>query len=673
MDIDNTSTKIEENETKNQKLEETKTVSNGEKHEEGEEKTVAKIEETKSGNNKMDIEETKSVNNGEKHENESKGNKDEKDRKGRDRDGHRDRGRYKNDNKDRRDRHRPRSRGRYRKSPDRNKPSDRRDKSKSKDRRDRTERKRSRSPNQKKRSPPPPRDNRKRTYSESGLEKENKFSNKRRKSNEKTDIKYEEVSQIEDTNNLKKVVTDINQKKNMVQLSEYDKQIKILEDNEGRSRKLHWSEKKLKDMNSKDWRIFKEEFYIITKGGKIPNPIRNNWDESGLDSWILEKIKTAGYDKPTPIQMQAIPIGIQKRDFMGIAETGSGKTAAFVIPMLLEVERLLGSDSKKMVEGNQPFCLILAPARELALQIEKTVRLLANKARVVSLIGGYSKLEQGMEVNTGCDVVVATPGRLIDCIESGYFSLDRCIFYILDEADRMTEEFEDYVINILELSETREQRVMMMFSATMPPAVERISKKYLRNPAYIYIGEQGLAVKNITQVVEFIPIGMNKEQEDNYKKGKLQKILREGPKPPIIIFTNKKQRCDILKKYLSSLGFRAVALHSKKSQQGRTNALEDFKEGKFEILVATDVASRGLHVNGVTHVINFDMPPSIVTYTHRIGRTGRMGLKGQSTSFLTSDDGDIMSDLKEVLVKTGNKVPSELSNHPRVKGMRNVF
>jgi ATP-dependent RNA helicase DDX23/PRP28 len=294
------------------------------------------------------------------------------------------------------------------------------------------------------------------------------------------------------------------------------------------------------------------------------------------------------------------------------------------------------------------------------------------KAKVVSLIGGESKLEQGMEINTGCDILVATPGRLIDCLESGYFGLERCVFYILDEADRMTEKFEEQVITILEMSKAK-QRIMMMFSATMPPAVERLAKTYLRNPAYVYIGEQGLAVKNITQIIEFIPRGCDSEQELNYKKGKLKTLLEEGPKPPIIVFANKVKRCDTIIKYVRSLGWKAIALHSKKSQQDRNNALEDFKEGKFGILVATDVASRGVHVDGITHVINFDMPDSIVTYTHRIGRTGRMGLKGRATSILTNDDGDIMADLKEMLVKTGNNVPTDLANHPRVKGMRNVF
>jgi len=211
---------------------------------------------------------------------------------------------------------------------------------------------------------------------------------------------------------------------------------------------------------------------------------------------------------------------------------------------------------------------------------------------------------------------------------------------------------------------------MMMFSATMPTAVERLAKTYLVNFAFVSIGEQGLAVKNIVQIIEFIPTGSDKELEDSYKNAKLQKLLSDGPEPPIIIFTNRKLRCDKLIRFLSGLGLRAVALHSKKSQQGRMNALEDFKERKYDILVATDVASRGVHVDGITHVINYDMPDSIVTYTHRIGRTGRMGLKGRATSFLTNDDGDIMSDLKDTLVKTGNNVPSELASHPRVKGMR---
>jgi ATP-dependent RNA helicase DDX23/PRP28 len=435
----------------------------------------------------------------------------------------------------------------------------------------------------------------------------------------------------------------------------------------------HWSEKTLEEMTPRDWRIFKEDFNIATKGGGIPNPIRS-WDESGLPKWILDAVRDAQYAKPTPIQMQAIPIGLQKRDILGVAETGSGKTAAFVLPMLVHISQL-GPAS----EADGPHAIILVPTRELANQIDAETQKFAKytNIRTVCLIGGVSIDEQGMALRRGCEVVIATPGRLVDCLESRHIVLSQCKYVVLDEADRMIDMgFEDKLLKILDAmpkasqkSENEEEaerqekdrtnmyRTTIMFSATMPPAVENLARKYLRRPAIIYIGEVGRAVDKIKQNVEWM-----KSEFD--KRTRLEELLTTGPPPPIIVFVNQKKACDVLAKYISKLGFKATTLHSGKSQEQREWALEEFRQGRFDVLVATDVAARGLDVKGVTHVINYDMPKNIEAYTHRIGRTGRAGEAGLATSFLTADDTDIMYDLKQMLQKTNNYVPQELREHP---------
>eukprot|EP01120_Amphizonella_sp_Union-15-10_P015330 TRINITY_DN786_c0_g1_i4.p1 TRINITY_DN786_c0_g1~~TRINITY_DN786_c0_g1_i4.p1 ORF type:complete len:811 (+),score=227.65 TRINITY_DN786_c0_g1_i4:64-2496(+) len=438
----------------------------------------------------------------------------------------------------------------------------------------------------------------------------------------------------------------------------------------------HWSKKTLAEMTDRDWRIFREDYNITTKGGGIPLPIRD-WEESHLPSWLLDAVKEAKYKKPTPIQMQAIPIGLQGRDILGVAETGSGKTAAFVLPMLVYIKKLPKMNSKNASDG--PYALILAPTRELALQIESECSRFAKYAgiRCVSLVGGQAIEEQAQALRGGCEIIIATPGRLNDCLESRYIVLNQCNYVVLDEADRMIDMgFEPQILSILDAMPKEKQksedeaqaeqqekdhkniyRTTIMFSATMPPSVERLAKRYLRRPAYVYIGEVGQAVDRIKQVVEFV-----KSESD--KKRRIESLLLDGPAPPIIVFMNQKKGCDAISKYLCKLGYRATTLHSGRTQEQREWALEEFRAGRIDVLVATDVAGRGLDVKGITHVINYDMAKNIEDYTHRIGRTGRAGMEGLATSFITNEDAEIFFDLKNMLQKTGNPVPPELANHP---------
>eukprot|EP01087_Luapelamoeba_hula_P017529 TRINITY_DN5538_c0_g1_i5.p1 TRINITY_DN5538_c0_g1~~TRINITY_DN5538_c0_g1_i5.p1 ORF type:complete len:496 (+),score=97.07 TRINITY_DN5538_c0_g1_i5:862-2349(+) len=436
----------------------------------------------------------------------------------------------------------------------------------------------------------------------------------------------------------------------------------------------HWNAKALSEMTVRDWRIFKEDHSIVAKGGGIPNPIRS-WSESGLPESLQEAIMKAGYEKPTPIQMAAIPLGLQHRDIMGLAEAGSGKTAAFVLPMLVFISSLPKMTLETEADG--PYALIMAPARELAQQIEAETRKFAAPMgiRVVSIVGGESIEEQGFALQRGCEVLIATPGRLNDCLDRRYIVLNQCNYVVLDEADKMVDMgFEQQVLNVLEAmpagswkstdeteAEAQERagkfRLTHMYSATMPLPLEKMARRYLRRPATVTVGEVGHAVERIEQRVEWV-----KGEAD--KKRKLVELLYTGIEPPIIVFTNQKKSCDSLAKALDQLGFKCAALHAGKSQDQRRCAMSDFKQGKHDILVATDVAGRGIDVKGVTHVVNYDLPKEIGSYTQRIGRTGRAGMTGTAVSFITADDTDIMYDLTQMLMKEGYAVPRELLQHP---------
>ncbi|KAI9008905.1 P-loop containing nucleoside triphosphate hydrolase protein [Phycomyces nitens] len=442
----------------------------------------------------------------------------------------------------------------------------------------------------------------------------------------------------------------------------------------------HWTEKPLEQMAERDWRIFKEDFNISTKGGGIPRPIRS-WKESGLPDNVLKIIDHVGYKDPTPIQRQAIPIGIQCRDIIGVAETGSGKTASFVIPLLVYISDLPKLTEENMSDG--PYALIMAPTRELAQQIEQETLKFCTPLgfNCVSVIGGHAIEEQSFNLRNGAEIIIATPGRLRDFLDRRILVLNQCTYVVMDEADRMIDMgFEtdvnlildalpvsnvkpegDEAENIEALMEThngRKFRQTTMFSATMPPAVERLAKKYLRRPAVVTIGQAGQAVESVEQRVEMI-------NDENKKKNRLLEILNSGVyAPPIIIFVNQKKGVDVLAKALNRLGHQAVTLHGGKSQEQRESALSQVKTGSADILVATDVAGRGIDVKNVSLVINYDMANNIEDYTHRIGRTGRAGKTGIAVTFLSNTDTEVMYDLKQMMAKSPlSKVPPELANH----------
>ncbi|XP_033103517.1 probable ATP-dependent RNA helicase DDX23 [Anneissia japonica] len=446
----------------------------------------------------------------------------------------------------------------------------------------------------------------------------------------------------------------------------------------------HWSHKSLEQMMERDWRIFREDYNISSKGGRIPNPIRN-WKESSLPDHIMEVIDGLNYKEPTPIQRQAIPIGLQNRDVIGVAETGSGKTAAFLIPLLVWITTLPKLQREEDMDQG-PYAIILAPTRELAQQIEEETLKFGKPLgiRTVSIIGGISREDQGFKLRQGVEIVIATPGRLIDVLENRYLVLVQCTYVVLDEADRMIDMgFEPDVQKILEYLPVSNQkpdteeaadaekimanygskqkfRQTVMFTATMPTAVERVARSYLRRPAIVYIGSAGKPTENVEQIVYMV--------DNKQKRHKLVEILERGTEPPIIIFVNQKKGCDVLARSLEKMAYSAVTLHGGKSQEQREYALASLKNGSKDILVATDVAGRGIDIQDVSMVINFDMAKSIENYTHRIGRTGRAGKKGVAVTFLTPDDSQTFYDLKQLLVNTPNSTcPPALANHPEAQ------
>lgn len=445
----------------------------------------------------------------------------------------------------------------------------------------------------------------------------------------------------------------------------------------------HWSDKPLTQMRERDWRIFKEDFNIATKGGSLPNPMRN-WSESGLPEKILTLVNQVGYSDPTPIQRAAIPIALQSRDLIGVAVTGSGKTASFLLPLLVYISGLPSLSDNPHLRNDGPYALILAPTRELAQQIESEAKKFATPLNytVVSIVGGHDINEQIYALRDGAEIIIATPGRLVDMLERKYLVLSQCVYVVMDEADRMIDMgFEEPVNKILSalpasnlkpdsddaenpeflannLGYQARYRQTMMYSATMPPALARIATSYLRRPATITIGNAGEAVDTVEQRVEFIG-------SEHARKSRLAQILTSHQfKPPIIVFVNIKRNCDAVARDIKHLGFSVATLHGSKTQDQRESSLNSLRNGTTDVLVATDLAGRGIDVPDVSLVVNFNMANTIESYTHRIGRTGRAGKSGIAITFLGSEDNDVLYDLKQMLSKSAvSRVPEELRRH----------
>jgi ATP-dependent RNA helicase RhlE len=366
-----------------------------------------------------------------------------------------------------------------------------------------------------------------------------------------------------------------------------------------------------------------------------------DWSTLGLSHRVLELLEKAGFNTPTPIQAASIPLAIQGNDLIATAQTGTGKTASFVLPL---VDRLTGK------EGT--FGLILAPTREIAQQTQAVLELFGTPmgVRSIVLIGGIDMKIDAQAIATYPQVIVATPGRLCDHLERGNIWLEFIKYVVLDEADRMLDMgFADQLARIMkDIPSTRQT---LVFSATISQSVEKLAKKILSNPKQVRIGKSNAAAKTVEQKL----IWMKEEAKSRY----LRHFL-EAEKGSIIVFTRSKDGASRLWRSLHSRGIDdATVIHSDRRQSDREQALVDFKEGKHRILIATDVAGRGIHVDGVAHVINYDLPREPEDYVHRIGRTGRIGATGKATSFATSKDRDLVRRIQKL---TGASIKIEYAD-----------
>ncbi|RZC62939.1 hypothetical protein C5167_024708 [Papaver somniferum] len=384
-----------------------------------------------------------------------------------------------------------------------------------------------------------------------------------------------------------------------------------------------------------------------------PAPIESFTDMC-LHESIMKDIAFHEYTRPTSIQAQAMPIALQGRDLLGCAETGSGKTAAFAIPM---IQHCLAQPSVR--RGDGPLALVLAPTRELAQQIEKEVKAFSRSMesfRTAIVVGGTNMAEQRSELRAGVNIVVATPGRFIDHLQQGNTCLSRISFVVLDEADRMLDMgFEPQIREVMRNLPVKHQT--LLFSATMPVEIEALAQEYLTDPVQVKVGKVSSPTANVSQMLQKVPENEKVDQLLSLLVEEAAQADRSGhPLPLTIVFVERKTRCDEVAEALIAQGLHAVALHGGRSQSEREAALRNFRNGSTNILVATDVASRGLDVTGVAHVINLDLPKTMEDYVHRIGRTGRAGSTGQATSFYTDRDMFLVAHIKKAIsdAESGN-------------------
>jgi ATP-dependent RNA helicase RhlE len=369
------------------------------------------------------------------------------------------------------------------------------------------------------------------------------------------------------------------------------------------------------------------------------------FEDLGLIPELLKAVKDAGYTSPTPIQRQAIPHALRGRDLIGLAQTGTGKTASFTLPIL---HRLLEEGFGHIKPGaHRVRVLVLTPTRELCVQVEESFRKYGKHTdlRVAAIYGGVGVEPQTKELRRGVDVIVATPGRLLDHMERQNVAFDDLEVMVLDEADRMLDMGFAPQLNRI-VAEIPRFRQTLLFSATMPPEVEALARKYLRKPLVIQVGRRSSAASTVTHAVYPVP--------QNKKSDLLAKLLTDMETGSVLIFSRTKHGADRVVRHLESHGIAATAMHADKSQGERTRALEDFKSGKARVLVATDIAQRGLDVSGISHVINYDVPQQPEDYVHRIGRTGRAATTGDAYTFMAPDEIAMVRSIERVI---GEPIP----------------
>lgn len=407
-------------------------------------------------------------------------------------------------------------------------------------------------------------------------------------------------------------------------------------------------------MSDAEVTAWRTKYQMRIEGASIPRPVQT-FAQANFPSYILTEIQKAGFASPTPIQSQGWVMAMSGRDMIGVAETGSGKTLAFLLPAVVHINA-----QPLLRPGDGPIALVVAPTRELAKQIKIEVDKFAYTSQLKNtcVYGGAPKRDQAQDLRSGVEILIATPGRLIDFLTTGTTNLQRITYLVLDEADRMLDMgFEPQIRQIV--GQIRPDRQVVMFSATWPKDVETLANSFFSDRSRVLkvrIGaEETAANKRVTQHIEVI--------SDRYQKDiRLDTILREclnnGGKA--LVFLSTKRMTDQVCRDAQRKGFQAEAIHGDKDQYERDRVLKDFKNSACRVMFATDVASRGIHVNDITHVINYDYANNVEDYVHRIGRTGRAGGYGISHTFMERRDGKKARPLIKVLEEAGQVVPPEL-------------
>ncbi|MES2709294.1 MAG: DEAD/DEAH box helicase [Verrucomicrobiota bacterium] len=355
----------------------------------------------------------------------------------------------------------------------------------------------------------------------------------------------------------------------------------------------------------------------------------------GLDARIVQAVQDAGYTEPTPIQAAAIPVILTGSDVIGIAQTGTGKTAAFTLPLLT---RMAASASER--RGTK--ALILAPTRELAFQIEENVRAYAKhlKLSIATVFGGVGERPQIQSLRAGVDMIIACPGRLLDLLGQGHGDFSGIEYLILDEADRMLDMgFLPSIRRIVRGLPGKRQT--LLFSATLSKEIETLTKEFQHSPKMVQVGRRSNPAETVAQWVYEVPAHL--------KPALLAQLLNDPAMNSVLVFTRTKHGADRIAKRLEQSGVTCGTLHSNRSQNQRLRALKDFRDGAVRVLVATDIAARGIDVDGISHVVNFDFPPHAEDYVHRIGRTGRAQAIGDAISFVSSEDQGALRDLERFI------------------------
>ncbi|OLL24608.1 ATP-dependent RNA helicase ded1 [Neolecta irregularis DAH-3] len=414
-----------------------------------------------------------------------------------------------------------------------------------------------------------------------------------------------------------------------------------------------------------------DDIPVEASGDHVPAPI-TLFTSPPLDSHLISNITLARYKNPTPVQKYSVPIVTGGRDLMACAQTGSGKTGGFLFPILSQAfvqgpspipsQASNGSYAYGRQRKAYPISLILAPTRELVSQIHDEARKFAYRSwvRPCVVYGGAEIGNQLRQIERGCDLLTATPGRLVDLIERGRISLANIKFLVLDEADRMLDMgFEPQIRRIVEGEDMPDvhNRQTLMFSATFPRDIQHLARDFLKSYVFLSVGRVGSTSENITQKIEYV--------EDGDKRSVLLDILHSVQGGLTLIFVETKRMADNLSDFLLQSNFPATSIHGDRTQRERERALEMFRSGNMPILVATAVAARGLDIPNVTHVVNYDLPTDIDDYVHRIGRTGRAGNTGLSTAFFNRGNRGIVRDLLELLKEANQEVPAFLETVSR--------